>query len=45
MCTGCMTMFPKKDLIRIVKNEEGILSIDLKGKDRNYLNFNYGMYN
>ena len=32
MCTGCMTMFPKKDLIRIVKNDEGILSIDLKGK-------------
>ncbi|HSP47924.1 MAG TPA: YlxR family protein [Clostridiaceae bacterium] len=32
MCTGCMEMKPKKDLIRVVKNNEGEISIDLKGK-------------
>ncbi|MGB4589867.1 MAG: YlxR family protein [Clostridiaceae bacterium] len=32
MCTGCMVMKPKKDLIRVVKNKEGELSIDLVGK-------------
>lgn len=32
MCTGCMEMKPKKDLIRVVKSNEGEISIDLKGK-------------
>ena len=32
MCTGCMEMKPKKDLIRVVKNKEGELSMDLTGK-------------
>lgn len=32
MCTGCMEMKPKKELIRIVKNKEGEVSLDLTGK-------------
>lgn len=32
MCTGCMEMKPKKELIRVVKNKEGELSMDLVGK-------------
>ncbi|MBE6064324.1 RNase P modulator RnpM [Clostridium cochlearium] len=32
MCTGCMEMKPKKDLIRVVKNKDGEVSIDLTGK-------------
>lgn len=32
MCTGCMEMKPKKELIRVVKNKEGEVSIDLIGK-------------
>jgi predicted RNA-binding protein YlxR (DUF448 family) len=32
MCTGCMEMKPKKELIRIVKNNEGQVSIDFTGK-------------
>lgn len=32
MCTGCMQMKPKKELIRIVKNKDGEISIDLTGK-------------
>ncbi|MFR1707868.1 MAG: RNase P modulator RnpM [Clostridium sp.] len=32
MCTGCMEMKPKKELIRIVKNKENEISIDLHGK-------------
>ena len=32
MCTGCMEMKPKKELIRVVKNQEGEVSIDLIGK-------------
>ncbi|MCY6483932.1 YlxR family protein [Clostridium aestuarii] len=32
MCTGCSEMKPKKELIRIVKNKEGEISIDLTGK-------------
>lgn len=32
MCTGCMEMKPKKELIRIVKNKEGQISVDLSGK-------------
>lgn len=32
MCTGCSQMKPKKELIRVVKNNEGEVSIDLVGK-------------
>ena len=32
MCTGCMTMKAKKELIRVVKSKEGEVSIDLIGK-------------
>jgi len=32
MCTGCMVMKPKKELIRVVKNKEGEISLDLIGK-------------
>ncbi|MCM8710625.1 YlxR family protein [Clostridium sp. SYSU_GA19001] len=32
MCTGCMEMKPKKELIRVVRNKEGEISIDLTGK-------------
>jgi len=32
MCTGCMEMKPKKELIRVVKNKEGEVSMDLTGK-------------
>jgi len=32
MCTGCMEMKPKKDLIRVVRSSEGEISIDMKGK-------------
>jgi len=32
MCTGCGEMKPKKELIRVVKNKEGEVSVDLTGK-------------
>jgi predicted RNA-binding protein YlxR (DUF448 family) len=32
MCTGCMEMKPKKELIRIVKGVEGDICVDLTGK-------------
>lgn len=32
MCLGCGQMFPKRELIRAVKNKEGVISLDLKGK-------------
>lgn len=32
MCTGCMEMKAKKELIRIVRSKEGELSVDLVGK-------------
>lgn len=32
MCTGCMEMKPKKELIRIVRNKENEVSLDLTGK-------------
>lgn len=32
MCTGCMEMKPKKELIRIVRNKDGEVSVDLVGK-------------
>ncbi|SHJ42052.1 hypothetical protein SAMN02745248_00056 [Hathewaya proteolytica DSM 3090] len=31
-CVGCMEMKPKKELIRIVRNKEGEISVDLTGK-------------
>lgn len=32
MCIGCQSMKPKKELIRVVKNSEGIIKVDLTGK-------------
>ncbi|MEI7962083.1 MAG: YlxR family protein [archaeon] len=32
MCTGCGISKPKKELIRIVKNSEGEISLDFTGK-------------
>jgi predicted RNA-binding protein YlxR (DUF448 family) len=32
MCTGCSEMKPKKELIRVVKNKDNDISIDLIGK-------------
>ena len=32
MCTGCMEMKCKKELLRIVRSKEGEISIDLTGK-------------
>lgn len=32
MCTGCMEMKPKKELIRVVKTKEDEVSVDLTGK-------------
>lgn len=32
MCLGCQEMKPKKELIRVVKSPDGVISIDLKGK-------------
>jgi predicted RNA-binding protein YlxR (DUF448 family) len=34
MCLGCQAMKPKKELIRIVKNQDGDISVDLIGKKR-----------
>lgn len=31
-CLGCMEMKPKKELIRVVKNKDGEVSLDLTGK-------------
>ena len=31
-CLGCRTMYPKKELVRIVRNNEGQVSLDFKGK-------------
>lgn len=31
-CLGCRTMFPKKELIRVVRSPQGELSLDFKGK-------------
>jgi hypothetical protein len=31
-CLGCNEVFSKKELIRVVKNKEGNISLDLKGK-------------
>ena len=32
MCLGCQEMMPKKELIRIVKNKHGEISVDFVGK-------------
>ena len=32
MCLGCKEMKPKRELIRVVKSNEGEISIDLVGK-------------
>lgn len=32
MCTGCMEMKPKKELIRVVKSPEDEVAVDLTGK-------------
>lgn len=32
MCLGCMQMKPKKELIRVVRNKEGEVKLDLTGK-------------
>lgn len=32
MCLGCQVMKPKKELIRVVKNSEGDIKVDLTGK-------------
>jgi uncharacterized protein len=32
MCVGCQEMKPKKELTRIVKNNEGLISVDYTGK-------------
>lgn len=31
-CLGCSEMKPKKELIRVVRSPDGIVSIDIKGK-------------
>lgn len=31
-CVGCREMKPKKELIRVVRNAEGQVSLDFKGK-------------
>ena len=31
-CLGCREMFPKRELIRVVRSPEGVLSLDFKGK-------------
>lgn len=31
-CLGCRTMFPKRELIRVVRSPKGELSLDFKGK-------------
>ena len=32
MCTGCGEMKPKRELVRVVKNNLGEISLDLTGK-------------
>jgi len=31
-CTGCRQQFPKKELTRVVKSKDNVVSIDLTGK-------------
>ena len=32
MCTGCREMKPKRELVRIVCNKEGVVALDTSGK-------------
>lgn len=32
MCLGCNELKPKKELIRVVKDQDGLISIDFTGK-------------
>lgn len=32
MCLGCLILKPKKEMVRIVKSKENVISIDLIGK-------------
>ncbi len=32
MCVGCREMRPKKEMVRIVRNQEGVVSLDPVGK-------------
>ena len=32
MCTGCRTMKPKRELIRVVKSSDGVIKLDTTGK-------------
>lgn len=32
MCTGCGQMFPKRELVRVVRAADGTVSLDLTGK-------------
>ncbi len=32
MCVGCVSMFSKRELVRIVKNKDGDINIDFTGK-------------
>ena len=32
MCLGCNEMKPKKELMRVVKSAEGLISLDFTGK-------------
>ncbi len=31
-CVGCRGTFPKRDLIRVVRSPEGVISLDFSGK-------------
>ncbi|MGE4549676.1 MAG: RNase P modulator RnpM [Intestinibacillus sp.] len=31
-CLGCRTMFPKKELIRVVRSPDGGITLDFRGK-------------
>ena len=31
-CVGCREMRPKKELVRVVKSPEGVISLDFRGK-------------
>lgn len=32
MCSGCAEHLPKKELVRVVRSAEGVISVDLTGK-------------
>ena len=32
MCVGCREMKEKKDLVRVVRSAEGVISLDIRGK-------------